>query len=42
MIANKTFRYNTENQWFKGNTHLHTTASDGGETAAKVAELYAL
>jgi hypothetical protein len=36
-----TFRYDTSGQWFKGNTHLHSTASDGGKTFAELAELYA-
>ncbi len=35
------FRYNTAGQWFKGNTHLHSTASDGGMDFAALAELYA-
>ncbi|MDT8389817.1 MAG: hypothetical protein RRC34_04835 [Lentisphaeria bacterium] len=35
------FRYNTSGQWFKGNTHLHSTASDGGKTFSELAELYA-
>ena len=35
------FRYDTSGQWFKGNTHLHSTASDGGKTFAESAELYA-
>jgi hypothetical protein len=35
------FRYNTTGQWFKGNTHIHSTASDGGRTFSELAELYA-
>ncbi|MCC7352278.1 MAG: CehA/McbA family metallohydrolase [Anaerolineae bacterium] len=35
------FRYDTRGRWYKGNTHLHTTASDGGKTHAEVAALYA-
>jgi len=37
----KTFRYSTAGQWFKGNAHLHSTASDGGKSFAEMAELYA-
>jgi len=37
----KTFRYNTSGRWFKGNTHVHSTASDGGKNFAELAELYA-
>ena len=33
--------YDTTGNWYKGNTHLHTTASDGGATAAEAARLYA-
>ncbi|MBT3194815.1 MAG: hypothetical protein HN341_19890 [Verrucomicrobia bacterium] len=36
----KQFRYSTSGQWFKGNTHLHSTASDGGKTFPELAELY--
>lgn len=36
------FRYNTTSgHWFKGNTHLHSIASDGGKTFSEMAELYA-
>ncbi len=35
------FRYDTSGQWFKGNTHLHSTASDGGKDFSKLAEMYA-
>lgn len=35
------FRYDTSGKWFKGNTHLHTKASDGGKTSSEAAELYA-
>ncbi len=37
----KQFRYCTSGQWFKGNTHLHSTASDGGKTFTELAEMYA-
>jgi hypothetical protein len=35
------FRYNTTGRWFKGNTHIHSTASDGGRTFADIAAMYA-
>ncbi|NLS78561.1 MAG: hypothetical protein GXY76_15010 [Chloroflexi bacterium] len=35
------FRYDTSHAWYKGNTHIHTTASDGGHTSAEVARMYA-
>ena len=35
------FRYDTSHTWYKGNTHIHTTASDGGRTSAEVARMYA-
>lgn len=35
------FRYNTHNNWYKGNTHLHSTASDGGKTSSELACMYA-
>jgi predicted metal-dependent phosphoesterase TrpH len=28
-------------RWFKGNTHIHTTRSDGGMTYAQITALYA-
>lgn len=34
-------RYETSGHWYKGNTHIHSTASDGGMTAAEIAALYA-
>jgi len=37
----KEFRYSTTGQWLKGNTHIHSTASDGGKTFSELAELYA-
>ena len=37
----KSFRYEPSGQWFKGNVHLHSTASDGGMGFAEIAELYA-
>jgi len=35
------FRYNTKNKWFKGNTHIHSKASDGGKTFLQLARMYA-
>jgi hypothetical protein len=40
-MSSKYFRYNTSNHWFKGNTHIHSIASDGGKTVSEIAELYA-
>jgi len=34
------FRYNTGNEWFKGNTHIHSVVSDGGKTFSELAEMY--
>ena len=34
-------RYTTTGHWFKGNTHIHSTASDGGKNFSELAELYA-
>ncbi len=39
--AQKYFRYDSRGRWYKGNTHLHTTRSDGGMTYAEVTGLYA-
>ena len=36
----KKFRYNTDGKWFKGNTHLHSQASDGTKTFKELAALY--
>lgn len=35
------FRYKTSGSWYKGNTHLHSTVSDGGKTLEELAQLYA-
>ena len=36
------FRYShNHGKWFKGNTHTHTTVSDGGKNFAELAEIYA-
>lgn len=34
-------RYTSTNDWYKGNTHVHSTASDGGWTFSELAEAYA-
>jgi len=38
---NRRFRYDFSEKWYKGNTHLHSTASDGGKTFTELAALYA-
>ena len=35
------FRYSTGGAWYKGNCHIHSTASDGGRTFAQLAQMYA-
>ena len=35
------FRYGSGGRWFKGNTHIHSTASDGGKTIAELENMYA-
>ena len=37
----KTFRYTTTGPWWKGNTHIHSRASDGGLSFVDIAALYA-
>ncbi|RKY70031.1 MAG: hypothetical protein DRP97_04410 [Candidatus Latescibacterota bacterium] len=37
----RTFRYNTTGTWVKGNTHIHSTASDGGKTFEELTRMYA-
>ena len=37
----RTFRYDAIDNWYKGNTHVHSTASDGGRTSAELALMYA-
>jgi len=36
----KTFRYDTSKNWYKGNTHLHSVASDGGMTFPEIEGCY--
>jgi hypothetical protein len=33
-------RYTLTGTWLKGNTHIHSTASDGGKTFVELAEMY--
>jgi len=35
------FRYTLQGTWYKGNTHIHSPASDGGKTLSEVADMYA-
>lgn len=35
------FRYPAGRSWFKGNTHIHSTASDGGKSFRQLARMYA-
>jgi hypothetical protein len=35
------FRYDTRGSWYKGNCHIHSTASDGGKTPSELADMYA-
>jgi len=39
-IRSKLFRYDTSGRWYKGNTHIHSTASDGGKSFAEIGDLY--
>lgn len=36
-----TYRYAINGNWYKGNTHLHSTASDGGKSFSELAQMYA-
>ena len=38
--AVREFRYDLSGQWWKGNTHIHSTASDGGKTFLELQEMY--
>jgi hypothetical protein len=35
------FRYSSAGQWLKGNTHIHSTESDGGKDFRELAAMYA-
>jgi len=39
-ISQQSFRYSTAGLWLKGNTHIHTPASDGGTPPDEVARMY--
>jgi hypothetical protein len=39
-MPKKNWRYTLTGSWFKGNTHLHSTASDGGKTFPELEQLY--
>ena len=39
-MSNLRFRYETDKNWYKGNTHIHSTASDGGKTQEELDDLY--
>ena len=39
-FSGRTFRYDTTGRWYKGNTHIHSTASDGGRTVPEIVEMY--
>lgn len=34
------FRYDTNQNWYKGNTHIHSTRSDGGKTLSELGKMY--
>ena len=34
------YRYQNGGKWYKGNTHLHSIASDGGKDYPEMAKLY--
>jgi hypothetical protein len=40
-VTVRRFRYDAPGRWLKGNTHIHTTASDGGKSLAELTALYA-
>jgi len=35
------FRYDTSGNWYKGNIHIHSILSDGGNSAEELAQMYA-
>jgi hypothetical protein len=40
-MLTRSFRYDTSYRWYKGNTHVHSTASDGGKSLGELSALYA-
>jgi hypothetical protein len=39
-MQTQAFRYDTSHHWYKGNTHIHSTFSDGGKSLSEISELY--
>ena len=39
-VSQEAFRYSTTGRWLKGNTHVHTPASDGGTPMDEVSRMY--
>jgi hypothetical protein len=39
-MSHRRFRYASPRHWLKGNTHVHTTRSDGGRSPDEVAAMY--
>jgi len=37
----RNFRYHLDGKWYRGNTHIHSVASDGGKTVDELEEMYA-
>jgi len=37
----RNFRYHIDGQWLRGNTHIHSVASDGGKTVPELEAMYA-
>jgi hypothetical protein len=40
-VTHMTFRYDTTKRWLKGNTHIHSNASDAGRSFGEIATIYA-
>ena len=38
--TSRTFRYDTSSRWYKGNTHIHSSVSDGGKSLSELGDLY--
>ena len=38
--THRSFRYDTCGNWYKGNTHIHSTVSDGGKDSSELALIY--
>ena len=41
MTIVRRFRYQLDGNWYKGNMHIHSTRSDGGQTKAALSRMYA-